>query len=371
MFPIQSRSVNRLVQIIGLIAASWTVSSQVSAEDGFYSGSGDTINLPTAPSYYVVQPGDTLWEISSRALGDPAYWPRLWSINDEITNPHWIYPGNRIAFKMGTLIEPPSVELEATETANSGYVVETIGFTSVDAECGPDIRFNTTLEGQYYSAPAFLSSKDDLMIYGVVDKAKPLHGVLHERDLIYLKVEDPDAFDCGDVVTLFRLIEKKVRHPKQRRLRFGNLYRVTGVATVVHRYEDVISAVIQESYSEVARGDLVGPEIPIRVQVDVTPPDGTMEATLVSRLPESSMATVREPIFIDRGRADGIRVGNTFFVIEQKDGNRNPYEEDLTLPPAVIGRVVIVRVDEYSSTAVVTDAQQPLYIGARLTMDVE
>ena len=60
----------------------------------------------------MVAPGDTLWEIAQAFLGNPYYWPRLWSINDYITNPHWIYPGNRIVFRMGSLIEPPSVELE-------------------------------------------------------------------------------------------------------------------------------------------------------------------------------------------------------------------------------------------------------------------
>ena len=28
---------------------------------------------------------------------DPNTWDNLWSLNDAITNPHWIYPGNKIA----------------------------------------------------------------------------------------------------------------------------------------------------------------------------------------------------------------------------------------------------------------------------------
>ena len=49
----------------------------------------------TIPNEYVIQEGDTLWDISNKFMGDSDNWPELWSLNEKITNPHWIYPGNR------------------------------------------------------------------------------------------------------------------------------------------------------------------------------------------------------------------------------------------------------------------------------------
>ena len=40
-------------------------------------------------------------------------------------------------------------------------------------------------------------------------------------------------------------------------------------------------------------------------------------------------------------------------------------------PFSVIGRIVVVRVDEYSSAAVITDANKNLGVGARLTQKLE
>jgi len=47
-----------------------------------------------APKTYVVEKGDTLWDISSVFLEQPWLWPKLWKLNPEVNNPHLIYPGD-------------------------------------------------------------------------------------------------------------------------------------------------------------------------------------------------------------------------------------------------------------------------------------
>ncbi len=321
------------------------------------------------PDYYVVQPGDTLWDISQRFLGNPYYWPRLWSINDYVTNPHWIYPGNRIVFRMGTDIDPPSVSIDGNNN-DRGPEIPTI--EQVAAECGPDIRFDRSRPLRSYLATGFIADKGDVEVYGTVEKARGEQTMLSETDLVYLKVDDPDAFGCGDVVSIFRQVRKKVKHPTSRGQRFGSLYRIVAEAKVVHRHEDYLTAVVRQSWSEVARGDLVGPSVPVMVEIEVQPPRGDLDGTIVDRVDvDSSLMANGETVFIDRGRADGVRVGNSFYVVEQRDPQVDIKKEDEDLPYSVVGRVVIVRVDEYSSTAVVTDSDRSLQIGHRLRQTVE
>lgn len=58
---------------------------------------------------YVIQKGDTLWDISSQKLKDPLSWPKLWRANPQIRNPHLIFPGNRVTI-------PGEEKVEVAET---------------------------------------------------------------------------------------------------------------------------------------------------------------------------------------------------------------------------------------------------------------
>lgn len=57
----------------------------------------DQVRLnPSHPDAYVVQKGDTLWDISSEFLVQPWYWPEIWQVNPQVENPHLIYPGDSL-----------------------------------------------------------------------------------------------------------------------------------------------------------------------------------------------------------------------------------------------------------------------------------
>ena len=49
---------------------------------------------PNHPDRYVVKRGDTLWDISAMFLRDPWFWPEIWQVNPQVSNPHLIYPGD-------------------------------------------------------------------------------------------------------------------------------------------------------------------------------------------------------------------------------------------------------------------------------------
>ncbi len=68
------------------------------------------------PLRYTVRKGDTLWDISARFLRDPWRWPEVWHANPQVRNPHCIYPGDvlEVAVINGqTVLQPVEPPLPA------------------------------------------------------------------------------------------------------------------------------------------------------------------------------------------------------------------------------------------------------------------
>ena len=73
-----------------------------------------------APDFYKVEPGDTLIDVCDQLLDQPGYWPKLWSFNAEIKNPHYIWPGMNLKFYSGDEANPPYLQI-----SNAGSMVPT------------------------------------------------------------------------------------------------------------------------------------------------------------------------------------------------------------------------------------------------------
>lgn len=71
---------------------------------------------------YQIRRGDTLWGVSETFFGDGNFWPKIWSVNNRIENPHLISSGNQIQFVMGTENDAPrfTVSEAATDAPETG-----------------------------------------------------------------------------------------------------------------------------------------------------------------------------------------------------------------------------------------------------------
>jgi len=64
-----------------------------------------------APEMYDVEEGDTMFDVCSQLIDEGNYWPKLWSLNPDVRNPHFIYPGMKLAFYAGDDDNPPYIDV--------------------------------------------------------------------------------------------------------------------------------------------------------------------------------------------------------------------------------------------------------------------
>jgi len=75
---------------------------------------------------YTMQQGDNLWDISYMLFGNANHWPKLWSINADLSNPHRVSVGYRVQVIMGSEGQVPKAVING-QAVNQGVSSSAVG----------------------------------------------------------------------------------------------------------------------------------------------------------------------------------------------------------------------------------------------------
>jgi hypothetical protein len=299
---------------------------------------------PGEPTIYVIKKGDTLWGLSDRFLKDPYYWPNLWSRNQTITNPHLIYPGQRLR------IYPDRIEIEpkVSEAPPASMPVYSEQVT-------PERTF------QVVGAPGFV--QDNMVTpAGSLIKTPNDHALAGEFDKVYTDIGASQGAKPGDMYSIFRNV-KRVDHPVT-----GDFvgYKIVpvGVLRLTDLEEKSSRALVTTSYLEIGTGCFLMPyqerqrEIPLKASsVDL---DGYVIETRLG----NELTGQNDVIYLDMGRLKGIDIGNLVYIVKDVAPDEDVLTRDVgRLPQEVYAAAVIVEALDRTSTALVIKSEEPISIG--------
>jgi LysM domain-containing protein len=278
---------------------------------------------------HTVEKGDTLWDLSQRYLGSPWYWPKVWSYNPEIANPHWIYPGNNVRFFPAGEEVPSRVEAgvgpaPAEMVAESGEVAES---TELEPSNGGDL---VSVSGKISYEPkasrtvmtqGFVTSRE-LEEAGRIEGATSGAEMLSFPDVAFVRFKRKADAKLGDKYVVFHTAQD-VKDPRTGKP-IGFLTEFVGTLRVVALGDNYVKAQIVDSWDAVVRGDLVGP-FGERLVEQVVPRRNEKELkgiVLTALVPYLTMTAEHHFLVIDRGSTDGVQVGNTFTITRPGDPAR-------------------------------------------------
>jgi hypothetical protein len=347
------------------------------------------------PDSYTVKPGDTLWDLSGRFLNNPWYWPKVWSYNPEIPNPHWIYPGNQVRFFPATEGQPARVEPVGPQQA----VVEDEGlesprelddFSRADMKAaqdygeGDEVAVAGPYKVGYVSPKGVLGRRDtfvtarELEESGLVSAAFEDKLLLSVHDKLYVRFRDPAAMGkVGRTYTIFRTV-RPVLHPRTKE-QLGWQTQVVGYARAVASDQRTTSVVVTQANDPIERGDRITEVVDRTVKmVPRRTNQRSIQGTIVSTEREATwLSAEHHLVFVDRGMADGVEEGNVFTVVRagdpygrEIDRDRMSLQEDPFLPAEVVGELLVVDAKERFSTALVVRSLRELFAGDRVEMRV-
>ncbi len=351
--------------VLALAAAFLPLSAQASAADEARvdPNSVQCTFRKDAPDQHVVVRGDTLWGISGQFLEHPWCWPQVWGLNqDQIKNPHWIYPGQIVYFDRaaGRLRLGTPVGDAGDGTASDQAVQRHIRTQGLGTQAIPSIPANVI--EPYLSKPLIVTENQM--------NTSP-HVVAMEEGHVNAGKGDK-AYVRGDLngETLFQVYRPShpLKDPATKKIiAYEAVYVGTVRITRPSKSDDVASvAEITEAKEEMGAGDRLLP-VPITPFINYVPhsPSGPMLSRIVSIYEGVNDAGQNQIVSINVGKQNGVDVGTVLqlyrfgpMIVDSTDKKKS-----IKLPDEQYGTLFVFRVFDNISYALIMEVRNTVEVG--------
>ena len=316
------------------------------------------------PDSHQVKKGETLWGICDSYFHDPWRWPKVWAQNPEITNPHWIFPGQTI--KLGAIAhttpgagpagEPAAADQSSSDAerpANRIGVIRAAGVAAVDNGSLREVGFVDT---------------HALALAGTINGSREEKIMLASGDQAYVEFARESPLKAGERFTVYQVdTDNPVREPGSS-LTLGYIVRIYG-DIVIDALTDrpVASATLVNLSEPVERGYRVGPVVKQFKTIQPRKNEISTTGRVVAAIAPNLLIAQNMFVVVNRGSRHGVELGNRFHIIRQGDGYRPRMESwtdmDHRFPPDSVAELLAVDVREETSTAWVTQGNREIRIG--------
>jgi LysM repeat protein len=306
---------------------------------------------------YTIKKGDTLWGLSQRFIEDPYYWPNVWADNPDITNPHLIFPGQKIHIKDGRLVIIPAYP-EAKQPAET---LQQPAAEEPQPEPVAEIKIKSTGSGV-----GFILT-DEQPLGSLVDSVDN-RVLLTKNDLVFLKMKDNSNVRVGDTYGLFKR-GKLVMHPKTKQP-IGTMMNNLGYLQITEVNGDSVTARIGEVYREIERMAELFEYVPPSKDITLQSGKSDLAGYVVASREEKLALGSYDIVFIDLGSEDGLLPGNLFHISRPRTVTAEIVKQlgKITLPDAVLGAAVVIKANRKSATALVIKSVDAMFIGDQVTV---
>ncbi|RDE18791.1 LysM peptidoglycan-binding domain-containing protein [Motiliproteus coralliicola] len=305
------------------------------------------------PDQYVVVRGDTLWDISGTFLKSPWLWPKVWSVNPQIDNPHLIFPGDviylvyingqpQLRLKRG----PRKLSPEIRRTPLS-QAIPTIPLQDIKSFLSDNLIMDReALE----KAPYVVAGVNERIVSGAGDKVYA-RGKLENEQVVQ------------EFFGIYRPARLYVDPDTGEELGFES--QSIGSGYLKAREADILTLTLKRTSQEVRKLDRVLPTPEGKVQSVFFPSvtERPLEGKILSVLRGVDKIGQFDVIAINRGQREGVEPGNVFQVYKAGEQVVDPVTKELiTLPSERAGLVMVFKTFDKVSYALVMRATSALAV---------
>ncbi len=269
-----------------------------------------------APERYVVVPGDTLWSISSRFLKSPWKWNELWKLNqDQVPNPNRIVPGDVLVLDRAyndtriRLLKTQTVKMAPglVESAREPEPIPTIPTADIEPFLSQPL---VIVQNQLANAPRIVRTQENRVALGAGSIAYA-KGVTKEK---------------GQRWQIFRPGTPLIDPQTNEELGQEAIY--LGEATVT-KFGEVSTLEVVKSQLEIYSGDYLLPAPRETLLSSYAPhaPGKKIDAQIISAYGSLFETGGNGIVVINRGSRDGVEIGHVFAIYRNLNASTNRLRE--------------------------------------------
>jgi hypothetical protein len=273
----------------------------------------DTVKLnPDHPDDYVVQKGDTLWDISARFLQEPWYWPTIWAGNPQITDPHLIYPGDIVSLSI--IDGKPLLSVNGSGMVSNGRNIRLS--PSIRSEDRDDAIPTIPVDAiqQFLSRPRIVTD-EEMSHWPYVVSSYDQHLISGSGSKLYVRGLNDDVDE-----TRYSIYRKgspyiNTRKDPNRVLGYEALYLGD---VVIEKRGDPASAIVTLSKQEILHGDRLVIESDKDANNAFVPstPYQEIDANILSVINGVAEIGQYQVVVVDVGDSDGVEVGSVLGIYQ-------------------------------------------------------
>ncbi len=349
---------------------------------------------------YTVQRGDTLWDISGTFFGNGHYWPKVWQMNDDITNPHRISAGYVLKFVPGQINQAPQLNIAQGEGAapatTDGTVTTPDGTVATVAQKvdpvpvipPPEKKYPPVLKNLPPSLPYIRSPVAEGFDKDGFDIEIPTPKIENAKVYLqsYLSEEKPISVgevielneDQSETATLYETVFVKLTNggtpgEKITVYALGEEVEDTSgnnmgkpviqqgeiqIQELVNTRRGVYKAIVLRSIAPIKTGSLVA-RMPLVVgSLDAQAPSNPVDAEIVGGAFDNERRYLgyQDIVYLNKGGKEGLREGQIFTVLKsvrdrKKDSLVNELKEQ-------IAKIKVIKTTKERATAIVLESTQ-------------
>ncbi|WP_316672413.1 LysM peptidoglycan-binding domain-containing protein [uncultured Tolumonas sp.] len=344
-----------------------------------FQASADTLSLrKDHPDKYIVKKGDTLWDISGRFLTKPWLWPRLWDMNKQIKNPHWIYPGDRLRLKW--VNGQPKLVLEQSDAREGKHHIKLAPKVRIEENQSPVSTVELSEISQFLRADMVADMNTDL------EHVPYVLGENNDTSIFMSKGQTIHVRGKPDLNTNYGVYRVgNTYKDDQTGEELGRQLELVGVVQPKAIGDNNISAVdVVSSFSEIRRGDRLLPmlsESSIDAFFIPEPGNLTKPAHIIDIPMKSTYVGKYDTVIIDKGARENLKPGDVFGIVRpgaevvdngpdhvsyQQDssiGQKLMNKQSTVLSADHIGEVMVIKVYQKTSLAIVMNSRDMVRAG--------